>query len=416
VEFLLYLFDWHLLLLVVGLVAIHKLSRWRIDSRPHDRYKLNIKLFHQNKGYWSREQVLTDLVQDKNCTSLFSWMKKSQRLEYLHICSAELVNRDLDVQPVMWRLSLLHNLKQLEARKFYLSRDSILQQITVVKDSLLSSLDKALDGLGEGHPKYFEAYHLMQEASAQPITELNPYLKESGHLDVVKFVKTFDEQVKTNIQHLHELEHVCTTLTKSHLNNITLIIGQSNELNLSLVWDEEKVQVMHTKLGEITKNLTDMLEYIDGRSKFVANILCNTPLVCFKHTRVLHFLNRHKESLSAVFAGNEPPAFRVSIVHLSTLTDNQLQIHNVDEWRKVKTHYDQLLSIAKRIAKSIPSHWPFTVSNLSTHDGKPNFTVDCQEDFLRLMAAYAEYQQQLENVNKGLMYQFKVFINALTHR
>jgi len=273
------------------------------------------------------------------------------------------------------------------------------------------SLNQALDTLRVLLPTYFDALKVVKDQPVTPIVDLSAFKLEGGSLNSTLFTNAFNSQVKTNFIHLQQLEKVCQQY-RPHLNMVVSIIGDSNELKLGISWDGKKLEEVHAKAAQITDNLNDLLGYLDGHCKFVSQAV-GVPIELFRHTRVLEFLLLHKEQFHQLYESDAATTFPVNTPNVFGLNSDELILRNNDDYRKAKACYDQLVEMAQRLKQGIPSQWPYSLVNLSTHDGEPKLDISSEQDFLLVITSYAEYQRQLENIRKSLTHELKATLNGL---
>jgi len=278
--------------------------------------------------------------------------------------------------------------------------------------------DTAFNNVLESCKAFKKAVEMLDSSCAAPLEDLAPYMDATTEcINVEKFLIDFKLQMDSNFKLLDSLDPL--SRCRAHLNFLTTVLGDTFDESTAELFGKEQPhfdkpkmkKILFAELKDLMDLLMDLSENLQSQIIFCTDSLPDIQLDCFTHPKIFTYFQEHKDTFKQFFDNHITfPATLINITQLATTT---IQIKNDAELARVKSQYDQFLTLYNRVIKMTPTQWPTKLKNLSTSTGWPLLPVASVKDFYATLTSYAEYTKRLELTKKNWSLGLRVIFGAM---
>jgi len=237
---------------------------------------------------------------------------------------------------------------------------------------------------------------------------------KNGNIKAIEFVERFSYQVKTNYERLEKFDFI---KMRTRFKKLVTNIEQAFERRIMQVITNGmivKLDRLYKDIFGMRDIMLDERDYVDKHLDFCLSFLERIKLDLFgeQSTNVIKYLQKYQKVLSEVF-DTEEINLPKTIPHIQNLSDELVEMTNMQEYEAVKKTYTQLKKSENDFYQAIPQKYPQTLPNLSTHDGRPFFQVDNREDFILIVTAYGNFINRMETLKGEWVYTIRYLYDSL---
>eukprot|EP01125_Pyxidicula_operculata_P000320 TRINITY_DN10375_c0_g1_i1.p1 TRINITY_DN10375_c0_g1~~TRINITY_DN10375_c0_g1_i1.p1 ORF type:complete len:1063 (-),score=202.92 TRINITY_DN10375_c0_g1_i1:49-3207(-) len=257
------------------------------------------------------------------------------------------------------------------------------------------------------------------------IEDLSPFRDSDGSTNASKFIEKFNQQVSENYNLLEKLDF---SLIRHHAKAIQRDLSTLSEENVDYLYSPG-TQIT-AQLGELNKKFLSLIDVcneliftLEAHLSFCQSMLENVHLDSFSE-RTLNlsvYFKKHREKFDAIFADRKNiPPFPFKVPHLLSQSDHEVEIKNEEDYDRVRDVYLQSVPMVDKVDSAVPTKWPQTLPNLSTHNGKPTLTIANSKDFSIICQSYWEFIRRMDKLRESwsfslrMLYQFLDGTKSLT--